>query len=154
MLCRLYWYLKRIYTLRNIELVFYFWSHALYDDNIMFRILIYLFWSFTNAHEPSQFLQVADLVMAEFFDQGDKERSELKITPQVSNTIITFQQYSKLLLNGEKLLYLSYSILYLNSVLSISVCCYIFHSVNNYKLIAHGVVSVYMTQKRLYKRHF
>lgn len=27
--------------------------------------------------------QVADLVMTEFFDQGDKERNELKIQPQV-----------------------------------------------------------------------
>ena len=32
--------------------------------------------------------QVADLIITEFFDQGDKERSELKIQPQVK-TILT-----------------------------------------------------------------
>lgn len=33
-------------------------------------------------------LQVADLVMTEFFDQGDKEKSELKIQPQASKTSV------------------------------------------------------------------
>ena len=34
--------------------------------------------------------QVADLIITEFFDQGDKERSELKIQPQVK-TILTLR---------------------------------------------------------------
>lgn len=33
-------------------------------------------------------LQIAELVAAEFFDQGDKERKELNIEPTVSGRII------------------------------------------------------------------
>lgn len=32
--------------------------------------------------------QVAELVTSEFFEQGDRERSELKLTPSVSSSFI------------------------------------------------------------------
>lgn len=39
--------------------------------------------SFTRSSPLSSF-QVAELVTSEFFEQGDRERSELKLTPSVS----------------------------------------------------------------------
>lgn len=38
----------------------------------------------THPHTLDSNFQVAELVTSEFFEQGDRERSELKLTPSVS----------------------------------------------------------------------
>jgi hypothetical protein len=39
----------------------------------------------TDGLAPTPWAQVAELVTNEFFEQGDRERSELKLTPSVSS---------------------------------------------------------------------
>lgn len=39
-----------------------------------------------ESHDKIFMFQVAELVTSEFFEQGDRERSELKLTPSVSSS--------------------------------------------------------------------
>lgn len=48
--------------------------------------------------------QVAELVTSEFFEQGDRERSELKLTPSVSPSFYydTFSLWNDILRSNSK----------------------------------------------------
>lgn len=59
--------------------------------SLKIQLYLFLFWLVcVQSNADVDFLQIAELVATEFFEQGDKERRELNIEPIVRRQILTY----------------------------------------------------------------